>query len=64
MGDPALNYAWLLNVPFPHWDVDDDLRRRARFHYRLEPWVGAHYGRVTEQPALVRAGLAEIRTRL
>jgi aminoglycoside phosphotransferase (APT) family kinase protein len=64
VGDPALDYAWLLNVPFPHWDVDDDLRRRARFHYRLEPWVWAHYGLVTEQPALVRAGLAEIRTRL
>ena len=30
IGDPAIDYAWLLNVPFPDWDVDDDLRRRAR----------------------------------
>jgi aminoglycoside phosphotransferase (APT) family kinase protein len=64
IGDPALDYAWLLNGPFPHWKVDADLRRRARFHYRLEPWVWAHYGLVTEQPGLVRAGLAEISSRL
>jgi aminoglycoside 2''-phosphotransferase len=43
VGDPALDYAWLLNGPFPHWDVDDELRRRARFYHRLAPWFGAHY---------------------
>jgi len=64
VGDPALDYAWLLNEPFSDWDVDADLRRRARFHYRLEPWVWAHYGLVTHQPGHVHAGLAEIRARL
>jgi hypothetical protein len=54
----------LLNEPFSDWDVDADLRRRARFHYRLEPWVWAHYGLVTHQPGHVRAGLAEISSRL
>jgi aminoglycoside phosphotransferase (APT) family kinase protein len=43
LGDPALDYAWLLSGPFPHWDVDDELRRRARFYHRLAPWFGAHY---------------------
>ncbi|MHB8470426.1 MAG: phosphotransferase [Gaiellaceae bacterium] len=64
IGDPALDYAWLLNGPFPHWNVDDDVRRRARFHHRLEPWVWAHYGLITQQPGHVRAGLAEISSRL
>jgi aminoglycoside phosphotransferase (APT) family kinase protein len=43
VGDPALDHSWLLNGPFPHWDVDEDLRRRARFYHRLAPWFGAHY---------------------
>jgi aminoglycoside phosphotransferase (APT) family kinase protein len=64
VGDPALDYAWLLNGPFPHWEVDDDLRRRARFYHQLEPWVWAHYGLMTERPERVRAGLAEISSRL
>jgi aminoglycoside phosphotransferase (APT) family kinase protein len=64
IGDPALDYAWLLNVPFPHWQVDEDLRRRARFYYQLEPWVWAHYGLMTQRPERVRAGLAEISSRL
>jgi aminoglycoside phosphotransferase (APT) family kinase protein len=64
IGDPALDYAWLLNGPFPHWDVDDDLRRRGGFYHRLEPWVWAHYGLVTDKPGHVRAGLAELSSRL
>ena len=64
VGDPALDYAWLLNGPFPHWEVDDDLRRRGGFYHRLEPWVWAHYGLVTNKPGHVRAGLAEISSRL
>jgi aminoglycoside phosphotransferase (APT) family kinase protein len=43
VGDPALDYSWLLHGPFPHWDVDDELRRRARFYHRLAPWFGAHF---------------------
>lgn len=51
VGDPALDYAWLLNGPFPHWDVDDELRRRARFYWRLAPWFEAHYRAfIGEQP--------------
>jgi aminoglycoside phosphotransferase (APT) family kinase protein len=42
VGDPALDYSWLLNGPFPHWEVDDELRRRARFYHRLAPWFDAH----------------------
>ena len=64
IGDPALDYAWLLNVPFADWDVDPDLRRRARFYHRLGPWYEAHYGVSTGRPAHVERGLAGIRLRL
>jgi aminoglycoside phosphotransferase (APT) family kinase protein len=64
IGDPALDYAWLLNVPFPHWDVDEELRRRARVYHRLGPWYEAHYGLFTSKPAHVDAGLRGIRARL
>jgi aminoglycoside phosphotransferase (APT) family kinase protein len=63
-GDPALDYAWLLNSPFADWDVDPDLRRRARFYHRLAPWYEAHYGLFTNQPAHIERGLAGIRDRL
>jgi aminoglycoside phosphotransferase (APT) family kinase protein len=64
IGDPALDYAWLLNGPFPGWDVDPDLRRRARFYYRLGPWYEAHYGLFTSQPTHVERGLTGIDERL
>jgi aminoglycoside phosphotransferase (APT) family kinase protein len=64
LGDPALDYAWLLNGPFADWDVDTDLRRRARFYHRLAPWYEAHYGLFTHQPAHVERGLTGIRDRL
>ena len=64
LGDPALDYAWLLNGPFADWDVDPALRRRARFYHRLGPWYEAHYGLFTNQPAHVERGLAGIRNRL
>lgn len=64
VGDPALDYAWLLSGPFPDWDVDPDLRRRARFYHRLAPWYEAHYGLFTNQPAHTERGLAGIRARL
>jgi aminoglycoside phosphotransferase (APT) family kinase protein len=64
IGDPAVDYAWLLNVPFPDWDVDPELRRRARFYHRLGPWYETHYGEFTSQPAHTRSGLAGIRARL
>ncbi len=64
VGDPALDYAWLLNGPFADWDVDPDLRRRARFYHRLGPWYEAHYGLFTNQPAHTERGLAGIQARL
>jgi aminoglycoside phosphotransferase (APT) family kinase protein len=64
VGDPAIDYTWLLNGPFPDWDVDDDLRRRARIYHRLEPWFEVHYGEFTERPEWVRSGLAGVRSRL
>ena len=64
VGDPALDYAWLLNGPCADWDVDPDLRRRARFYHRLAPWYEAHYGLFTSQPAHTERGLAGIRDRL
>jgi aminoglycoside phosphotransferase (APT) family kinase protein len=64
LGDPALDYSWLLNGPFAHWDVDPDVRRRARFYYRLAPWHEAHYGLFTNRPAHTERGLAGIRDRL
>ena len=64
LGDPALDYSWLLNGPFADWDVDPDLRRRARFYHRLGPWYEAHYGLFTNQPEHTERGLAGIRDRL
>jgi aminoglycoside phosphotransferase (APT) family kinase protein len=64
MGDPALDYAWLLNGPFASWDVEPELRRRARFYHRLAPWYEAHYGVFTGRPAHVERGLRGISSRL
>lgn len=64
VGDPALDYAWLLNVPFPEWSVDDELRRRARFYYRLGPWHEVHHGLRFGIDAYVRDGLDGIVRRL
>jgi aminoglycoside phosphotransferase (APT) family kinase protein len=64
IGDPALDYAWLLNGPFPDWEVDDELRRRALVYHRLEPWFEVHYGGFTDQPEWVRSGLDGVRSRL
>jgi aminoglycoside phosphotransferase (APT) family kinase protein len=64
VGDPAIDYAWLLNVPFPDWDVDDELRRRALIYHRLGPWFEVDYGVRVEQPEWVRSGLEGVRSRL
>lgn len=64
IGDPALDYAWLLDGPFREWDVDDDLRRRARVYHRLGPWFEAHSGVFTDRPERVRSGLAGVRSTL
>lgn len=64
LGDPALDYSWLLGGPFAHWEVDPELRRRAGFYHRLAPWFEAHYGVFTNQPPHTERGLAAIRDRL
>jgi aminoglycoside phosphotransferase (APT) family kinase protein len=64
VGDPALDYARLLNGPFADWNVDPELRRRARFYHRLAPWYEAHYGLFTNRPKHTERGLAGIRDRL
>ena len=64
LGDPALDYSWLLNGPFATWDVDPELRRRARFYHRLAPWYEAHYGLFTNRPEHIERGLTGIRDRL
>jgi len=64
IGDPAIDYAWLLNGPFSDWDVDDELRRRAGIYHRLGPWFDVHHGDFTDQPEWVRSGLAGVRARL
>ena len=64
VGDPALDYAWLLNGPFPEWEVDSELRRRARFYHRLAPWYEAHYGVFVESRQHLERGLDGIAARL
>ena len=64
IGDPAIDYSWLLNGPFPDWDVDEELRRRAAIYHRLGPWFEVHYGLFTKQPQWVESGLAGVRSRL
>ena len=64
LGDPAVDYAWLLNVAFPDWYVGEELRRRARIYHRLGPWFEVEHGVLTEQPAWVASGLAGVRSRL
>jgi aminoglycoside phosphotransferase (APT) family kinase protein len=64
LGDPALDYAWLLHGPFPNWDVDPELLRRARFYYRLAPFYSVHYGVFRKQPDYVDRALTELGSRL
>lgn len=64
VGDPAIDYAWLLNGPFPEWEVDAELRRRALVYHRLGPWFEVHYGVFTDQPRWVESGLRGIREQL
>lgn len=64
IGDPAIDYAWLLNGPFPDWEVDEELRRRALVYHRLGPWFEVHYGDFTGRPEWTRSGLEGVRSRL
>jgi aminoglycoside phosphotransferase (APT) family kinase protein len=64
IGDPAIDYAVWLNGPFPDWDVDDELCRRALIYHRLGPWHEVDYGVRIQEPEWVRTGLAGVRSRL
>ena len=64
IGDPAIDYAMLLNGPFADWDVDEELGRRALVYHRLGPWYEVDYGVLIDQPRWVRSGLAGVRSRL
>jgi len=64
MGDPALDYSWLLHEAFADWDVDDELRRRARFYHRLAPFFSVHYGVFRRDDDYTKQALVRLRTRL
>lgn len=64
IGDPAIDYAWLLNGPFGAWEVDEELRRRASIYHRLGPWFEVEYGLRRDQPEWIRSGLVGVRIRL
>ncbi len=63
IGDPALDYAWLLQQPFGPQLDGERFRERALFYHRLAGWYEAHYGLLTEQADHVAAGLRLIRER-
>ena len=70
IGDPALDFAWLLRQPFAdavlaaYGDHDAGLPKRALFFHRLGPWYELHYGLYFDKPEFVGSGLAGIRSRL
>jgi aminoglycoside phosphotransferase (APT) family kinase protein len=76
LGDPALDFAWLLHgtsEPFAaalletyaaRRPLDPTLRPRSLFYHRLGPWHEVMYGLEQDHPALVASGLDGIRRRL
>lgn len=73
IGDPALDFAWLLNgtsaafaaaVLAAYGQDDPSLTDRALFFHRLGPWYELHYGLYFDRPAFVVSGLAGLRSRL
>jgi len=46
------------------WDVDPELRRRARFYHRLAPFFSVHYGVFTKRPDYVEQALTTLGSRL
>jgi aminoglycoside phosphotransferase (APT) family kinase protein len=72
VGDPALDFAWLLHLHPRGGEilasysgpVDDGFRARANFYHRLGPWFEADYGLRTGRSGRVAAGLTGIRERL
>ena len=70
IGDPALDFAWLLEQPFAeavlaaYGDHDPGLPERALFYHRLGPWYELHYGLFFDRPEFAESGLAGVRSRL
>jgi aminoglycoside phosphotransferase (APT) family kinase protein len=73
VGDPAIDFAWLLygtSPPFAeqllrsYGPTDETLRERALVFHRLGPWHEVLYGLDESRPELVASGLKGIRARL
>jgi aminoglycoside phosphotransferase (APT) family kinase protein len=77
IGDPALDFAWLLYGTGELFgdavlrayaegagSTDDDLPARALFFHRLGPWHEVLHGLEFERPELVTTGLGGVRARL
>jgi aminoglycoside phosphotransferase (APT) family kinase protein len=75
VGDPALDFAWLLFgldevfseallECYSGSESDDSLRERALFYHRLGPWHEVLYGLERGGGAFVESGLAGVRRRL
>jgi aminoglycoside phosphotransferase (APT) family kinase protein len=64
LGDPALDYAWLVHELYPEWELEAELHRRAAFYYRLAPFYSVHYGVFREQPEYAANALVTLRGRL
>ena len=77
VGDPALDFAWLLHAPdtpFAEWlldaygeaggRIDPSLPERALYFHRLGPWHEVLWGLGNGRDELVESGLAGVRARL
>ena len=70
IGDPALDFAWLLHsvggelLELYGGSVDGGFRERALFYHRLGPWFEAHNGLFTGLRWRVERGVRGIRERL
>jgi aminoglycoside phosphotransferase (APT) family kinase protein len=74
IGDPALDFAWLLTGLGPRFgddllaaydgEVGAGFRERAGFYHLLGPWHEVRYGLDSDLPGYVESGLAGVRERL
>ncbi len=77
VGDPALDFAWLLHGPGEAFSetllgayvaaggqAGSTFRERALYFHRLGPWHAVLFGLRTGRPELVESGLAGVRSRL
>ena len=77
IGDPALDFGWLLHGPGAPFvsalldayvtsggRLDPTLRERALYFHRVGPWHEVLYGLEQDRPELVASGLAGVRARL